>query len=61
MRIEIDKAVVMVKWVPFMKVTASAPAEDGNFEVVEITGRFTDDEIDGIEERAIAEAWDSRE
>ena len=58
MRIEIGDAIVTVAWVPTLRRNETAPGEGGYFEVVEVTGRFTDDEQDGIEERALAEAYD---
>ena len=61
MRIEIDNVVVVVEWVPFLRATESAPAEGGDFEVVEISGFHHADEVDSIEERAIAAAWDRME
>jgi len=58
MKIDIDEAVVTVAWVPTLRRNETAPGEGGYFEVFEVTGRFTDDDLPGIEERAIAEAYD---
>ena len=59
--IEIGQAIVIVKWFPNMKATETAPAEGGDFEVVDIQGIFTDDEIPDLEEQAIGMAWDRME
>lgn len=59
MRVNVRDAVVTVKWIPFMHRTETAPEEGGYFEVVDIEGIFTDDEIPDIEDEALAYAWDS--
>jgi hypothetical protein len=60
MQVEIGNVVFTLRWMPYMKRTESAPAEGGDFEVVdmEFVGPVNDDDLPNMEDQAIAEAWD---
>ena len=45
-----------VRWVPYRKATATAPAEGGNFETVKIEGPYFDDDLPDLEADAFTEA-----
>jgi hypothetical protein len=58
MDFEINGCVVTVEFVPYLAGTATAPEEGGYFEVTNIEGAYTDDDIPDLEDTAIAMAGD---
>jgi hypothetical protein len=63
MKIEVGNAIFTLVWKDGIRRTCSAPAEEGDFEVVDVeyTGHVTDDEELELEEQAFAIAYERLE